>query len=287
MPQGKTATVRAGNPTPMPMQRMQESVYRAGFDYRRGSPHLSHIGLYDRLLDHLRQALDHAYARTDADTVLEIGGGHGGFTEPMLAWGYRVTATEMSRPSIEHLQQAYARNPNFSAAFDADGSLSSLGNARYSAIVSVSVLHHIPDYRRAIRQAVADHLTEGGSFISFQDPLWYPGTTRSVRVLVNLAYLSWRLFQGRYGEGLRTRYRRLRGIYDDTTTADTVEYHVVRQGVDQTAIVNDLKADFDECTLITYWSTQSGFWQLVGELADMRNTFGVIASGYHPPRAKN
>ena len=96
-----------------------------------------------------------------------------------------------------------------------------------------------------------------------------------------IAYFAWRLFQGRYGEGLRTRLRRVRGVYNAALTADIVEYHVVRQGVNEEDLRSALAADFEEVRLLTYWSTHSALWQWIGTRLGLVNTFGLIATGYN------
>ncbi len=76
--------------------------------------------------------------------MLEIGAGHGGFTEPVLAAGCEVTAVEASRPSLRTLEHRYGHNPSFRAVLDPDGSLEGVSGT-YSLILIVAVLHHIPD----------------------------------------------------------------------------------------------------------------------------------------------
>lgn len=262
------------------IQRLQEQVYGARADYRRGSPHLSHPGLQDRLLDCLQSSLASLSTRGFPREVLEVGAGHGGFTLPMLAWGYAVTATEMSRPSVQRLEAQFGRNPHFKVAFDPDGSLSMLGSTRYSAIACISVLHHIPDYVTVVRAAIANHLEPGGTLVTFQDPTWYPRQSRRARAADRIAYFAWRLFQGRYAEGLQTRWRRFSGVYDPALSADMVEYHVVRRGVDEQVLVNALAPGFETLRLFSYWSTNSGLWQWIGERLGLVNTFGLVATGY-------
>src|ERR1022692_3194454 len=154
------------------MQEQQEFVYSVDADYRAGSPHLAHHALYDRLVGILRQTLHNLSADGLPMNVLEIGAGHGGYTEPTLAAGCRVTAVEMSRPSLARLCEKFGANPNFTGAFDADGSLADTGN-RFSLVLYVSVLHHIPDYLGALALA-SQRLAPGGALLSLQDPIWYP-----------------------------------------------------------------------------------------------------------------
>lgn len=258
------------------LQELQENTYGPSWDYRAGSPHLMHWQLYDRLVKEVLCVLRTAVAPT---TVLEIGAGHGGYTEPLLAAGHHVTATEMSRPSLARLKERFGSNEKFSCAFDSDGSLDILGGRTFSLVLCVSVLHHIPDYTSFVQRALSRHLEVGGSFISIQDPLWYPNVPRATRRLDRLAYLSWRSARGRYREGARTQLRRMRGVYDPSNPADMVEYHVVRNGVDEEALRTVLERSFGQVRLETYWSTPAATFQRAGARLGLRNTFMLVAQG--------
>ena len=248
-----------------------------GHDYRAGSPHLVHWHLYQRLLGELREVLNSLQRQKVPWSVLDVGAGHGSFTEPLLAYGCAVTASEMSRPSLDVLRARYGSNERFSAVLDEDGSLRSLGEKMFSLVLFASVLHHIPDYESAINTA-ASRLLPGGALVTFQDPLWYPTLRRADRFLSQVAYLWWRLGQGNYMRGVRTRLRWLRGIYDERNPSDMVEYHVVRRGVNQDRVLEVLSERFRKVALIRYWSTQSSIWQRIGEAVGAKNTFGVVAT---------
>jgi hypothetical protein len=64
-----------------------------------------------------------------------------------------------------------------------------------------------------------------------------------------------------------------------------VEYHVVRDGVDEQAIVDLLAPMFERVELFTYWSTQSRAAQAIGRRLGLVNTFGVAATRYAGTRA--
>jgi SAM-dependent methyltransferase len=258
------------------VQRLQENAHGPSWDYRVGSPHLVHWELYDRLVGEVLNVLRRTRARGLPPTVLEIGAGHGGYTEPVLASGAKLTATEMSRPSLARLQERFGSNENFSSTFDPDGSLDILGDQVYSLVLCVSVLHHIPDYEAFLRRATS-RLAVGGSFVSLQDPLWYPSVSRMTRRLDRLAYLSWRATRGQIGRGARTQLRRMLGTYDESNPADMVEYHVVRNGVDQEALRTILQSSFEEVRLERYWSTQSRIFQRWGTRLSLKNTFMLVA----------
>lgn len=213
-------------------------------------------------------------------TVLEIGAGHGGYTEPILAAGGRVTATEMSRASIARLEGRFGTNEYFRSVFDPDGSLAVLGDDQFSLVLCSSVLHHIPDYLGTVRHLISRHLLVGGTFLSIQDPVLYASVPRATRLFDRFAYLSWRCTQGNYRMGVRTLLRRARGFYDETEASDMVEYHVVRDGVDQSALAAMLSKEFEQIILEMYWSTPAAIWQRAGIRARLRNTFMLAGYGY-------
>jgi SAM-dependent methyltransferase len=255
----------------------QESFYGSDVDYRQGSPHLAHRDLYDRLVWTLRQQLTEVSERGLPLDVIEIGAGHGGFTEPMLATGCRVTALEMSRPSVDRLNGLFATNPLFRCLYTPDGSFDDLGYD-YSVAACVSVLHHIPDYLGALNDLIG-RIRPGGAVVILQEPLWYPRMTESALRVNRLGYVLWRLRQGSLLRGLATELRRVRGIYDESNPADMIEYHVVRDGVDEAAVCELLSKQFDSVNVLRYWSNQSSFVQAVGEQMHLENTFGVVAVG--------
>jgi len=186
----------------------------------------------------------------------------------------------MSRGAISRLQDRFSPNPSFEALFDATEDMSVLGDRQFDVILYASVLHHIPDYLRAIDKAIGRHIQPGGTLITFQDPLWYPGQTKWANGLSKIGFYSWRVFQGNWGRGLRTLGRRIRREYDESNPSDMSEYHVVRQGVNQDEILSFLRVRFQSVTLIPYWSTHSGLFQWVGERLGLTNYFAIVARGY-------
>jgi SAM-dependent methyltransferase len=256
------------------MQEFQEAF--DGFDCQ---PHLMHLGLSIRLKRLLETCLAELDETGLPPVALEVGGGHGGFTEIALAAGCKVTVTEMSERSLNHLRRRFGRNPNFNAVFDPDGTMAELAGEKYSMVFCVSVLHHIPDYL-ALISAVVEKTAALGTFLSIQDPLWYPRVGRAAHWADHGAYLAWRTTQGHYSRGLSTRLRRARRQLDETNPADMTEYHVVRQGVDEQAISDLLRKDFASVEVIRYWSTYSKLLQTAGERLDWpKSTFSIKATG--------
>ena len=147
-----------------------------------------HWPLYDRLTGILRNEVRRLSAAGLPLDVLEVGAGHGGYTEPALAAGCRVTAVEMSRPSLAELDRRFGTNGDFSSVFDPDGSLSAVGGD-FALVLCVSVLHHIPDYLDFVGN-VSGRLRPGGTLLALQDPLWYPRVGGAVRALDRTSYYA-------------------------------------------------------------------------------------------------
>ena len=257
---------------------LQEAHYAPGIDYRKGSPHLCRLALHGRLVEVLRGTVQRLADQGLPLRILEVGAGHGGFTEPALALGCSVTAVDMSKPSVEELRRRFGTNPNFKALYDPEGKLHDV-DGDYTLLMLVSVLHHIPDYLTFLREA-SQRIAAGGALLTLQDPTWY-SRHRAAHRAEQASYLVWRLGQGSPVRGLQTRLRRMRGTFDEKNPSDMVEYHVVRNGVDEDAILSFARAAFAEVTFIPYWSSHLGITQPIGERLGLQNSFGIVAHGYN------
>lgn len=257
--------------------RHQGVVHDHTFDYVAGSPHLKHATVRDAVVRVCRETVAGHLARTGRCRVLEVGAGHGTFTKVLVDLGAQVWVTEMSADSVAVLRRDFGDEPAVRIEYDRDGTGAATG-PRIDVVLFVSVLHHIPDYVAAV-EATLRRLAPGGSVISFQDPLWYPRQSRLARCTDRGAYLLWRLTRGNLLMGVASTLRRVRNAYDDTNPSDTVEYHVVRKGVDERALAAVLAPHFDEVTVHRYWSTQAAWLQRLGERSSLVNTFGMTATG--------
>ncbi|WP_141309612.1 class I SAM-dependent methyltransferase [Streptomyces spinoverrucosus] len=259
------------------MGELQQCSHDAGHNYAKGSPHILHHSIRDRVVRSIHELVGEILARTGQCRVVEVGAGHGCFTDHLLAAGAEVQVTEMSASSADVLRHRFRHNGKVTVVHDADGEAALSGDP-VDAVVCISVLHHIPDYLGTINRLVG-RISPGGAFLSFQDPLWYPRRSRLSLALDRGAYFGWRLFQGEPRRGMATCMRRLRGAYDEANPSDMVEYHVVRQGVDEEAIRDRLTASFSAVRLERYWSTQSCLLQAVGDRYFPASNFGILAHG--------
>ena len=256
------------------MQNFQEEGHPEGHDYVPGSPHLRHEHLRSQIVQSISDITESIRLTQGSCRVLEVGAGHGVFTESLLRSGATVVVTEMSAPSAAHLQRLYGHRTNVEVIHDPTGEWLSRSDSLFDAVICISVLHHIPDYLGFLDTVFA-HIKPGGAFVSWQDPLWYPRRSRGNLAADKGAYFAWRMTQGQLRNGLRTRLRRLRGIYDVTNPADMVEYHVVRAGVDELAICNLGERFFQSTEVVRYWSTQAAVLQRLGHRMRLESTFGL------------
>jgi SAM-dependent methyltransferase len=263
--------------TVVPMHDLQEAVHGDGFDYLSGSPHLRHAYLNKWMRDTLNAVVTELADRLGRPPrVIEVGAGHGGFTETMVSAGAEVVVTEMSGPSARSIAARFRHNPQVTVHHDLDGRLDVHGEV--DLVVYMAVLHHIPDYLASLEEAVRI-VAPGGAIVSFQDPLYYPRQSRTSVALSRAATLAWRVTEGELARGFRTLGRRLRGVYDESSPSDMSEYHVVRDGVDEDAIALLLGRAFADVDVHRYFSTQGGWVQTVGQRVLRPNTFGVVATG--------
>jgi 2-polyprenyl-3-methyl-5-hydroxy-6-metoxy-1,4-benzoquinol methylase len=262
------------------VEHSQDIAHSENHDYTIGSPHLRHATLRKRIDGRISGAVAELLQRQDRCAVLEIGAGHGSFTDTVLAAGGTATVTEMSRASFEYLAAKFHDTPEVKVVYDADGNAPFKDGAKYDLILLISVIHHIPDYLDVVTRLCDTVLRPGGMVVTFQDPIWYPRQTRWARVTSSASYLVWRITQGEFRRGFATRWRRLRGVYSESEPSDLVEYHVVRQGVDDLALRELLRARFAAVEIDSYFSTQSPQLQAIGEKHLPPNTFGIVARDY-------
>jgi protein-L-isoaspartate O-methyltransferase len=257
----------------------QDAGHGEGHDYDKGSPHLRHAHLRRMVEQRVRDLVAGRVEETGRCRVLEIGAGHGTFTACLVSAGAEVTVTEASAASAEHLRRTFADTDRVEVRYDQTGEEILAEDRTWDLAVITAVLHHIPDYLGFL-DSLCTLIAPGGAIFTVQDPTYYPRRSRLTHRADRGAYLAWRLFQGDYGRGLRTRLRRLRGVYDEHEPSDLVEYHVVREGVDEEAIRHLLATRFAVVDVFTYWSTQAPLLQRLGERVGLVSNFGVEATGH-------
>ncbi len=257
----------------------QSSYYLSASDaYIDGAPHLKHREIQDLYARLVVQVYDRARLSADEPSVLDLGAGEGSATLPFLALGARVTAVDISETQLSRLRakcESHAKRLEVRCG-DVYEILRSPGEPCDVVVVN-SFLHHLPDYIGLIEQCVR-LLKPGGQFFCFQDPLRYDTIGLFTRAFSRIGYLSWRVLKGDVVGGTKRLLRRsVVGLSDDNPE-DMVEYHVMRNGLDQEAVVNTLEEAGLACEVIKYYSTQSRLFQRLGDGMGLANTFAVIAA---------
>jgi len=250
-------------------------------EYIDGAPHIKHASLRRLYSKLLVQIFDSARQHTETPKVLDLGAGEGSVTLPFLELGAKVVAVDISKSQLDALKTKceYFGDMLEVRCEDISDTLKDKSE-RYDIIVVNSFLHHVPDYLEMIREATTV-LNPHGQFFSFQDPLRYDSVGRATMTFSTLAYFSWRVCKGDLIAGLRRRIRRARGIYLEDSVHDNAEYHVTRNGVDQDAIRGLFRERGFDCSIVTYFSTQSRFFQPMGTALSMKNSFAVVAQKGH------
>jgi SAM-dependent methyltransferase len=257
--------------------------YNAGDaeSYIEGAPHLKHASLRKLFSKLLLDVFDAASKHADPPKVLDLGAGEGSATLQLLELGANVTAVDISSQQLaalvakcdDHRDRLEVRCQGVhEALIDASD--------QFDIITLNSFLHHIPDYLSLIDKCLPK-LAPGGILFSFQDPLRYDTVGRTSRIFTDIGYFFWRLSGGAEGDvigGIARRLRRRRGVYRDDCPPDNIEYHIVRNGVDQIAIERLLKDRGFDCNIITYYSSQNTLFQPIGEAIGFRNLFSLIAT---------
>jgi len=100
------------------------------------------------------------------DAVLEVGAGHGTFTEILSARGARVVATDVSQRCADVLRERFAADERVTVV--QGGADAVAGQPPFDSAVLINVLEHIPDDDGALRDLAAT-LRPGGRLI-----LWVP-----------------------------------------------------------------------------------------------------------------
>jgi len=247
--------------------------------YVNGAPHLKHPSIGRRYSDFVDAAIKNIGSEPAAITVLELGAGNGLASKTWFERGVQLTAVDSSVSMLNDLKTkaaAHGVTPQTVVA-DVVDYLAATGT-KFDIVTHVSMLHHIPDYLDLLARSVA-HVNANGCLLTFQDPLRYDRMPRGHHVVDRGSYFAWRITQGNLKRGLKTRWRRLRGVYSPAETVDFDEYHVVRNGVDSTAITALLAPSFMKVEVVRYWSTYSRGLQWVGERMGFVSSFGILASG--------
>ena len=245
--------------------------------YAIRAPHLKHTKLKMLNSQLIGNVFEFAKQHTKNPKVLDLGAGEGSVTLLFLELGAKVVAVDVSSSQLDALRSKCEMYSDMLEVRCEDINVTLANKSeKYDIIVSSSLLHHVPDYLEMISKAII-MLSLHGQYFSFQDPLRYDTVNKFTLLFSKLAYFSWRVFQSDAIGGLKRWLRRTRGIFLDDSVSDITEFHVIRNGVDQDTICRLFKAHAIECEIVSYFSTQSRFFQTLGTLLGIKNHFSAVA----------
>lgn len=250
---------------------------RSSARFAESSPHIAHPTLASLWQSVAKRALATAAQVPRLLHVLDLGAGDGFSALPFLEAGALVTAVDSSTVQLERLRQRPAGASNLEIRQQDVEQFLRENHAHYDIVIASSFLHHVKDYLALVENLASIAADTGSQILLFQDPMRYDTVGRASRAFYLLSYAAWRCRQPDAFGGIRRRIRRFHGVYMEDCPEDVVEYHVVRNGVDQNALASLLKErDFD-VEIIKYWSHQSRTFQRAGELFGLQNCFGIMA----------
>lgn len=224
-------------------------------EYIDAAPHVKHASLRILYSKMVVQVFDRAKQYTKTPKVLDLGAGEGSVTIPFLELGAKVAAIDISKSQLDKLRSKCERFGQMLEVRCEDINVTLRDKSeKYDIIVVNSFLHHIPDYLGMIKEALTV-LSKYGQFFSFQDPLRYDTVGKFSMLFSQLSYVSWRVFKGDVLGGVKRRLRHRRGVYLSDSMHDNAEYHVTRNGVDQSAICRLFIEEGFDCDIKSYFST--------------------------------
>lgn len=265
-----------GNDIATRANRLVYDAMQAG-EYMADAPHLSHESIRALYVQMVSRAFEIASQDGRVPTVLDLGAGDGIATRPFLSLGAHVVAVDISMQQLAQLRLECAEYGDRVEIRCADVFDVLSEGRKFDIVVANSFLHHIPDYLSLVAGA-ADVLSERGILMTFQDPMWNKSTTYRDSLLSGIAYFIWRLGREDALRGMGRKLRRSLGIYSTTSIYDNVEYHAVRDGVNQIAIRQMLEQKGWQCSIAEYCSFHSMKLQPLGEKLGVKNTFAIMAS---------
>lgn len=146
---------------------------RYGAHFEQANPYFRFV------LDRFLQTI----APRNGERILELGCSGGRFTLPLLERGCRVTGVDISPKTIEYLARAVEAHPrrgNLTLVEDDVTSLARVRGDDFDAVVGAHILHHVPEFERAL-VAARQRLRPGGRAVFLEpnpwNPLWYAQVT--------------------------------------------------------------------------------------------------------------
>lgn len=229
----------------------------------------------------LEKSIESINIPADQIEVLDIGSGDTGVpTNYLLKLGLKVTETDISEASLLKLLNKFSHYGDRlqiqpGNIFEVLNKYKS-DNKQFDIVIARSFLHHIPD-TETLLASIEPIISKNGCFISFADPLRYDTIPIFTLAYTKLGYFIWRVRQRNLLRGCKSLMRRFLKKYDINKEEDMVEYHVVRNGVDQELIRNFWSKHSYNYKLIPYFWSPSPIFTLIGKFAKLKNGFAFYA----------
>jgi ubiquinone/menaquinone biosynthesis C-methylase UbiE len=149
-------------------QTLTEQIHKANIEVHR-----SEAKYYEAIHPEVYGKKEQKRVRTQLKTVdqqitdnhrkaLDVGAGTGNLTGKLLEMGYRVTATDISPEMCTILKKKYAEYiPEKLLVINSPIEALSFKEGEFDLICSYSVLHHLPDYKSALK-TLCSYLKKGG-----------------------------------------------------------------------------------------------------------------------------
>jgi len=111
--------------------------------------------------------------------ILEIGGGTGRYSLPLLKQGYKLYELDLSKESLDSLKQL---SKEFGLASMLEGIILATGDkiplrkCSFDAAICIHLLHHVPDIKKVVNE-MSKVVREGGTVVCLEPnplcPYWY------------------------------------------------------------------------------------------------------------------
>jgi SAM-dependent methyltransferase len=245
--------------------------------YFEGATQISHRKVWDLYNSLLTRVVNNARLLHSDIRVLDLGAGEGTVTQQMVQLGCRVTAVDISANRLTTLSERCRQHREALTTVCSDVlPYVTTTSDKFDIIIASAFLHHVPDYLSLIRSSLRC-LSATGQWFVFHEALRYDSVGSYQRAFSGAAYYSWRVRQGDFIGGCLRKLRRAFGVYRDDSPDDNIDYHVVRNGMDQEAIAELFASEGLEMESGRYFSTQSRTWQNLGERFGIENMFWIVA----------
>jgi len=207
----------------------------------------------DRISSTLK-AIDHLVTANRRQT-LDFGAGTGNLTGKLLNMGYTVTAVDISAEMCSLLKRKYADWLRTGKLFVVNASIEDVNFAaeEFDLVACYSVLHHLPDYKEALRR-LSGFLRKGGvMYIDHEaSPFYWTSEASNVANLVKSLYFH-------SNPVLNALYFQLVGVVVPTLDYTLSDYwHKKEHPLDHSVIKRVFKEkDFEYCKRTDYYSKKT------------------------------